>query len=168
MNTDSPPAHGADGAVVSVHLPFPSWVAGFVTQLEEELPKAVTAVAWHTFSYYPRLERLYEFTTRNIGRKITRLDAARVACLEPRYFSMYFRDKVGVRFRDWLRLMRVAHAVDIFTSRDVQIQDAAKLTGFDSVRSFERAFRAMVGTSPRQFKNRVMTMHRANHAVGRV
>lgn len=86
MNTDSRPAHGVDGAVVSVHLPFPSWVSGFVTQLEEGLPEAVTAVAWHAFSYYPQLERLYEFTTRNVGRKITRLDAARVACVRTNVF----------------------------------------------------------------------------------
>jgi AraC-like DNA-binding protein len=68
--------------------------------------------------------------------------------------------------RDWLRLMRVAHAVDVFTSRDVQIQEAATLAGFNSVRSFERAFRVIVGTSPRQFKNRVM--HPANHTMCRV
>jgi AraC-like DNA-binding protein len=168
MNTDSHPAHVGGEAVVSAHLPFPSWVSSFVTQLEEGLAEAATPVVRHAFSYYPRLERLYEFTSRNIGRKITRRDAARIACLDPRYFSAYFRDKVGVRFRDWLRLMRVAHAVDVFTSRDVQIQEAATLAGFNSVRSFERAFRVIVGTSPRQFKNRVTTMHPANHTVCRV
>lgn len=141
-----------------------------MAQLEERLAEAATPVAWHAFSYYPRLERLYEFTAKNIGRKITRLDAARVACLEPRYFSLYFHDKVGVRFRDWLRLMRVAHAVDLLRSRHVQIQEVARLAGFDNARSFERAFRAIVGTSPRQFKKEIASYvrHPANHTAGRV
>lgn len=155
---------------MSVHILCPSWVSGSMVQLEERLAEAATPVAWHAFSYYPRLERLYEFTRRNIASKITRIDAARVACLELRYFSVYFRHKVGVRFRDWLRLMRIAHAVDVLWSRDVQIQEAARLAGFDNVRSFERALRAIFGTSPRQFKKEIAlcVRHPANHTAGRV
>ena len=156
--------------MVLVHILCPSWVSGSMAQLEERLAEAATPVAWHAFSYYPRLERLYEFTRRNIASKITRIDAARVACLEPRYFSVYFRHKVGVRFRDWLRLMRIAHAVDVLWSRDVQIQEAARLAGFDNVRAFERALRAIFGTSPRQFKKEIASCvrHPANHTAGRV
>ena len=109
-------------------------------------------LAEDAFAYYPRLARVREWVEGNLSEEITLGDAARVACLERKYFSTYFRSKVGVPFSSWLVHRRVRRATAILASRDCSIAEVAAWTGFGSTRSFQRHFRAFTGITPRQFK----------------
>jgi transcriptional regulator GlxA family with amidase domain len=79
---------------------------------------------------------------------------AAIAGLERTYFSAYFRKKVGVRFVDWVAVVRVRAAIELLLQSDASVTDVAYSTGFGDVRSFERAFKRQTSLTAREFKRR--------------
>ena len=130
----------------------PMWLA------EDE---SVARIAWQSFSYYPQLSRVRQYVQDHIGERITLRDAAGIACLEPKYFSSFFRSKAKITFSEWLRLVRVMRSAELFRFRDISVSQAAREVGFRSLRTFERAFRRVIGMSPVQFKWCVRPENRA-------
>ncbi len=104
------------------------------------------------FGYYRRLRRVKSYVEQNYSLPITLGDAARVACLERKYFSAFFRDKTGVCFRDWLAHVRVTRAAELMRHNNHTITNIAHAAGFGDLRTFERTFKKIKGITPRQFK----------------
>jgi two-component system, response regulator YesN len=107
------------------------------------------------FSYYPRLQRVREYVQRNIESPISLRDAAEAANLERKYFSSFFHARVGVTFKHWLTVQRIQQAMVILSAHDESICQAAHLSGFRDVRTFERAFKRYAGVTPLAFKTSV-------------
>lgn len=106
----------------------------------------------NAFRYYPALERVEQYVCGHLSQPITLDSAAREAHLERKYFSAYFRSKVGIRFRDWLRFLRVQRAKELMYVRDEPMTHVAFASGFKDQRSFERAFKRVAMMSPRAYK----------------
>lgn len=98
--------------------------------------------------YYPRLQRVESYVRERACKEIHLEEAARVAGLETKYFSAFFHAKVGVRFGDWIRLLRVERAKQFMEKQYAGIPRIAYTAGFRDVRSFERAFKRVVGVTP--------------------
>ncbi len=104
------------------------------------------------FSYFDRLKRVERFVQDHYSEDISRKTVAEVAALEEKYFSTFFRCKTGVRFRDWLTLVRVSRAMRLLRERNHPISIVACKAGFQNVRTFERSFKRCTGTTPRGYK----------------
>lgn len=100
------------------------------------------------FAYYPRLCAVAEYVRAHFKDRITLADVSRVAGLERKYFSAYFRAKVGISFSKWLGLVRVTRAKALMRVREASIPRLAYASGFRDVRTFERAFKRFVGVPP--------------------
>jgi AraC-like DNA-binding protein len=107
------------------------------------------------FEYYRPLVRLRRFVESNYDEDISLLRAARVAALERTYFCTFFRKKVGIGFRDWLRRVRVEKAMLMFAQQDSSISEVAFAVGFADLSTFERAFKEFAKMTPMQFKKTV-------------
>jgi len=102
--------------------------------------------------YYPRLGAVEEYVRAHLTDRLTLTDVSRVAGLERKYFSAYFHSKVGISFTEWLRLLRVSRAVELMKVREVSIPRLAFASGYRDVRTFERAFKRVVGIPPAMYK----------------
>lgn len=111
--------------------------------------------AQQAFAYYSRLARVRDFVQRSYAEDITLRRAARVAGLEQKYFSSYFRSKTGICFSHWLAQVRVEHAIELMRSQDHSITEIAYAVGFRDLRTFERAFKRHTGQTPLSFKKSV-------------
>ena len=109
------------------------------------------------FEYYPRLRRLRSYVEENLSEPIPLKVAAEVVGLEATYFSKYFRARTGVRFKDWITYERINRAVDLIRSEDVSLTRVAVSVGFQSLSSFDRAFKRCCGMTPSDFKRQVRT-----------
>jgi two-component system response regulator YesN len=105
------------------------------------------------FTYYPRLHRVRGFVAEHLSEPLSLGDAAKVACLERKYFSQYFRRKVGIGFRQWLARVRVECAIRLMVEHDHSIRELAYKVGFADVRTFERMVKRRAGRTPRDLKN---------------
>ena len=104
------------------------------------------------FESYDRLAQVRAYCEANLAEKITLASAAEVAGLEYTYFSSFFHSAVGVRFGDWLRFLRVRKAQAMIRESKHPISRVAVECGFNNVRTFQRAFKAVSGVTPRQFR----------------
>jgi len=107
------------------------------------------------FSYNPRLNKVKHFVDTHFSEPVSLGLAAGVAGLERTYFSKFFREKTGIRFRDWLRAVRVNRAMEIMTTHDLSVTEIAFTVGFQDLRTFERAVERHTGLCPKAVKNRL-------------
>ena len=111
-------------------------------------------IAWDAFSYYPVLSLVEKYVKEHLHDPdaITMREVARLTHYDYRYFSTYFKDKVGIGFSEWLRLLHVDRAAFLLSHRRVGIERAAQDAGFGSVRTCERAFKRFCGLTPAKFR----------------
>lgn len=107
------------------------------------------------FNYDPRLSKVKRFVDDHFSEPVSLTVAAQVAGLEKTYFSKFFRQKTGIRFRDWLSSERVTHAMEIMKTRNLPITELAFTVGFQDLRTFERAVEKHTGLNPRTLKKRL-------------
>ena len=108
-----------------------------------------------SFEYYARLRKVRDFAEQHSTDGFTLARAAKVDGLSENYFSSFFHDKVGIRFSTWVNHLRVRKAMDLLSSRNLQITDVAYRVGFGDLRTFQRAFRRHTGTTASAFKKAV-------------
>lgn len=104
------------------------------------------------FEYYPQLKRLSEFMRQNPERRVSLAQAANIASMTPNYFSRFFHEKAGIRFKCWTDLVAVERAKCLFDASDISVTDAAMQTGFNDLSTFERTFKRIAGMTPRTYR----------------
>jgi two-component system, response regulator YesN len=96
-----------------------------------------------------RIASVLTLVARDLSIRVSRVQAARVACLEPTYFSKCFHRVIGVTFVRWSIRVRVEAAQRLLRQSDLRVKEVALAVGYDDVTTFERNFRKHTGTSPR-------------------
>lgn len=93
-------------------------------------------------------QRLLEYSSLHFREDITLRSAAAVLGYDPGYLSRCFRRLTRTNFRQFLNACRVAHACQLISSGTRSMTEAALESGFQSVRTFNRAFREQTGRAP--------------------
>lgn len=93
-----------------------------------------------------------EFITAHYAERITLADVAGVINYNPSYVSTLFVTCAGVNFKAYLDQFRIKRAVDLLTTTRRTVADIATQCGYDNVRTFNNAFRRVVGRSPSQMR----------------
>ncbi len=104
------------------------------------------------FQDYSRQKRVQEHADEYYPEETSPENAARIASMESRYFSSLFRKKVGISFADWLRQLRIAEAMELLRNPDQSMNQIAAKVGFESLGSFQSAFRKCTKTTPQKFR----------------
>lgn len=71
------------------------------------------------------------------------------------YFSNQFKKTVGKGFAEYLRDVRMDRAKRLLEVTEHRITDVAAMVGYDSYKSFARAFRDAVGMQPTEYRQRI-------------
>ncbi len=106
------------------------------------------------FKEEPRLSKVKSFVETRYAEPIGLQQAAGAACLEPKYFSKFFRRKVGRPFSAWLARYRIDKAADLLLRTEQPVSSIGYAVGFQSIRTFERAFKRLTGYRPREYRTK--------------
>lgn len=79
-------------------------------------------------------------------------DIARGSGQSPRALARRFSDEMGMTWRDALRRIRMIRAVEALASTDASITEIAMAVGYNSLSSFNVAFRDLTGKTPSQYR----------------
>ncbi len=101
-----------------------------------------------------RLGRVYEFLSTHFEEPLTLPQIARVAAMTPEAFSRYFKRATGRNVSAVLTQLRVDHAAGQLLDSEARVADIALAAGFPTVSNFNRQFRALKKTTPRDFRAR--------------
>jgi AraC-like DNA-binding protein len=92
------------------------------------------------------------FVLRDLSARYSRATVARVANVEPSYFSRLFQDTVGTSFKLWNMAIRVQAAQALLVATDRQVREIAAAVGYADLTTFERVFRKVAGMSPSAYR----------------
>jgi len=118
--------------------------------LERELTVAVDQAApvATAFPALERMQRAFDYIYESSAYPISLADAAKAASMSPSYFSRVFARTAGSNFRTFLNQVRIEKAEGLMSSSPATMADIALECGFESVRTFNRAYRAIRGRTP--------------------
>jgi transcriptional regulator GlxA family with amidase domain len=106
-----------------------------------------------------RVARVVRIVMEDLSQRLSRDDAARIANLEPAYFSRHFRKTIGASFTAWNRNIRIDRAKVLLAIVDMSVTEVASAVGYNDVTTFERCFRCEIGITPRQFRRALLSDH---------
>lgn len=69
------------------------------------------------------------------------------------YFSRVFKQVTACSFMEYITTQRVKHSQTLLANTDLSITDVAYQSGFNSIATFNRAFRKCRGCSPSEYRN---------------
>lgn len=71
-----------------------------------------------------------------------------------KYLSHLFKEKLGVGFSDYLKTIRIKHAIFLMEQGVTSVKNAALLSGYSDPLYFSKVFKETVGVSPREYIGR--------------
>ncbi len=148
--------------------PFLSDYLGYVTPNAEKLPDAISAKSL----FFPLIEEylagcsisvcnnpkkvtvraISEYVQNNLTEKITLKSAAVSLGINAASLSATLHDYTGLSFTNFVNNLRLEKAVSLLCDCDVSITEAAYLSGFGSIRNFNRIFYDTLGLTPTEYK----------------
>ncbi|MBR6452104.1 MAG: helix-turn-helix transcriptional regulator [Lachnospiraceae bacterium] len=69
------------------------------------------------------------------------------------HFSRLFKEFTGTSFYKYLNVRRISHAERLLLDPQLNVTDAAVLSGFNSISAFMRMFKIIKGCTPTEFRN---------------
>ena len=77
---------------------------------------------------------------------------AELAGISKDYFSRIFRSVTGMNYSKWLNMIRLEKATELLADKEKTLTEVAMLSGFQSISSFNRVFRAEKGMAPGEYR----------------
>jgi len=71
------------------------------------------------------------------------------------YFSNLFKKNIGKGFAEYLRDVRLDKARRLLAETEHKIVEIAMMVGYESYKSFTRAFRDVMGMQPTEYRQRM-------------
>ncbi len=102
-----------------------------------------------------KLERALAFIRENYQSDISREGLAAQADLSPNYFSALFAEYTGKKLNDFIIDLRIEKAAELLLSTDEKIIDIAYTSGFENLRTFNRAFKKKIGVTPKEYRKKI-------------
>jgi len=97
-----------------------------------------------------------QYIENHYTSEITLTDMATALNYDYSYLSRYFNQALEINFKSLVNQYRCEQAQQLIVSTDKSITEIALESGFQSIRSFNRIFKILTGTSPAEFrKNRI-------------
>lgn len=101
-----------------------------------------------------RISRILDYINSKYGDPISLQSMAKAEFLSVPYLSKYFKHSMGMSFSDYLKDIRLHHAVNDLLNEALTIDKVAAQNGFPNVRSFVVAFTEKYGELPSAWRKK--------------
>lgn len=95
------------------------------------------------------VRRILQYCAEHYKENIRLEDLAEHVFLSKSHVSHIFSEKLKMSFPDYINTLRTAEAAKLLTQGGYTVSEVSELSGFGTIRSFNRAFRKQYGISPR-------------------
>ncbi|MEF3301564.1 AraC family transcriptional regulator [Paenibacillus sp. GYB003] len=100
-----------------------------------------------------RMSPLLQYVHLHYSEKITLEELAHRFHYSVPHISRSFKEHTGKRFHEYVRQLRMDSAVTMLLHTNMSVTDIAAAAGFDSFRTFARAFREQHGRTASEFRS---------------
>lgn len=100
------------------------------------------------------IDKMKEYIAVHCGEDLT-LDAmSEQFAMNPSYFSSYFHQKTGAKYKDYLTRVRMTEAKRLLLQTDLKIYEVSEKVGYSDVRYFPQAFAKATGVLPKEYRRK--------------
>lgn len=99
------------------------------------------------------LQRIFAYVDANYSASCSLTDLAAATTYHPVYLSRFFKQCTGLSFTDHVNRYRIGEATYMLKNTRQKMIDIAFSCGFNSLRSFNRAFKAVTGMTPTEYRD---------------
>ena len=99
-----------------------------------------------------KINRALQYIEENYCNDITLKDVSNAAGFSEFHFSRLFKEITEKNFNKYLNEFRIKKAEKLISEHNMTITEAAHISGFNSLVTFNRLFRELKGCSPSQYK----------------
>ncbi|MCU0848560.1 MAG: protein kinase [Spirochaetes bacterium] len=101
-----------------------------------------------------KIRSVIDFITENYTSDISREGLAAMVEVHPDHFGKQFKTYAGKKIGEFINELRIRDAVEKLTGSEDNIVDIAYAVGFESLRTFNRAFQKIMKVTPTEFRKR--------------
>lgn len=94
-----------------------------------------------------------EYVDRSLEKPFTMRDVASSVHLNPSYFSVLFKEEIGMTFSEYVTRRRLQRAKEMLLRTRLTVTEIAERVGYQSAKHFTKMFRQYEGASPGDFRN---------------
>ena len=98
------------------------------------------------------LEKLIRYVEENFREDISMASAAQALGYNRSYLSRQFHQALNINFRSFINYQRVQYVFHRMRAGETNISELALYSGFQNLRSFNRAFKSLMGDVPRAYR----------------
>ena len=150
------------GKLTGNELQMLACVIGFLScQLSHISSAQLHTVSERTWQKAEQLKPALEYIEQHYGQHITLETLARLTGFSPKYFCRYFRAIVHRSPIDYLNYYRIECAAHFLVNNDMNVAEVAVHCGFADSSAFIKQFRKYKGTTPKQYKMRMLEAGRS-------
>lgn len=100
-------------------------------------------------------ETLIAYINKNLNKKLTVEELARIVKLSPDYLSVQFKTITGFTIIQYINQCRIDKAKVLLFDSEMRIKDIATKVGFSDEFYFSKTFKKYEGISPRSFRTQI-------------
>jgi len=99
-----------------------------------------------------KLDKVVQFIKENYTSDLSREGLAAAVGLNPNYMSTLFKKYTGYKINDYINKLRIDEAAAKLSKKDEKIIEIAFAVGFESLTTFNRVFKSVVGKTPTEYR----------------
>ncbi len=99
-----------------------------------------------------RIVKACRYVQSGYNGEIRQPEAARLVGMTPAAFSRFFRKHMRRTFESYVTEVRIGHACRLLIDTGQTVAETAFAAGFNNLANFNRHFRRLKGTSPREYR----------------
>jgi AraC-like DNA-binding protein len=115
--------------------------------------------------YIEKFNKIFDYIDKNYTEDISLDTVADVAGFSKFHFSRLFKQFTDTSFYDYLNLRRIKSAENLLLDPSLPITEVALQSGFSSISTFNRVFKAFKKCTPSEFKELYMVRNKGTPAV---
>lgn len=92
------------------------------------------------------------YIERNYQRELSLEEVAEQVHLNPYYFSKVFKQQTGETFIDYITRIRIEHAKQWMSNKDMSLKEICYLVGYNDPNYFSRVFKKVTGITPSEYR----------------
>ena len=99
-----------------------------------------------------KFQLILDYLEKNFNdSSITLTRLSEISSLSECYISELFSLVMGIKFKQYLNTLRINYALQLLSMSDVTISGAAYESGFETIRTFNSAFKRLKGVTPSEY-----------------
>ncbi|MCP4131079.1 MAG: helix-turn-helix transcriptional regulator [bacterium] len=116
------------------------------SQKENQKEPAITGIT------EKKLKKVIDFVNENYTSDLAREGLAAAIDMNPNYMSRLFKTYTGKKISEYINELRVREAARMLKETDERIIDIALSVGFESLTTFNRSFKNIIGRTPTEYR----------------